>query len=231
MCYNVGMRLYLASDNLGGFADILIELVGNNKKALIISNARDYRSLDDRKAIVDEDVGMLEKCGFDVVELDLRKYFSNAPKLREYIDNYKPGLVFAVGGNLYALATALHLSGMGNILRDDLSQDKYVYGGYSAGSMVASYDLLNYLDSYGRRSSDRLEQTIELYGEAFTDGLGLINEYVTPHADREKFRLSCKEAEADISGRGLTPIVLNDTDVVVMNGEKIDVLRKGNRLV
>lgn len=220
------MRLYLASNDLGDYANVLIDLVGDNKKALVISNARDYRSANDRKAIVDEDIGILEECGFDAIELDLRKYFGNAPELRKYVDSYKPGLVFAMGGNLYALATALHLSGMDDILRDDLNQDRYVYGGYSAGSMVASYDLLNYSDSYGRRSGDRLEQASELYGETFTDGLGLIDEYVVPHADREKFRPSCEEAEANISGRGLTPIVLNDTDVVVVNGKKQEVLRK-----
>ena len=58
------MRLYLASNDLGIFASTLVDLVGENKKALIISNARDHRSLDDRKAIVDEDIGMLEDCGF-----------------------------------------------------------------------------------------------------------------------------------------------------------------------
>ncbi len=215
------MRLYLASNDLGSFANTLVDLVGENKKALIISNARDHRSPDDRKAIVDEDTKMLGDCGFIVSELDLREYFGNSQQLKEYVDSFNPGLVFSMGGNVYSLATALKLSGMDSVLREDLEQDKYVYGGYSAGSMVASRDLSNYLDSYGRRSDDRLEQARELYGEVSTNGLGLIDEYIAPHADEERFKASCEEAQVSISSKGLTPIALNNSDVVVVNGKKI----------
>ena len=53
------MRLYLASTDLGDFSDKLRELVGDNRKTLLISNARDHRSLEMRKAVVDEDLGIL----------------------------------------------------------------------------------------------------------------------------------------------------------------------------
>ena len=187
--------------------------------------------MNDRRTIVNKDIGILEKCGLIVSELDLRKYFGGSQRLKKYIDSFNPGLIFSMGGNLYSLATALKLSGIDNILQEDLKQDKYVYGGYSAGSMVASCDLSNYLDSYGRRSGDRLEQARELYGEAFTNGLGLIDEYIVPHADEEKFKDACREAEASISSKGLTAIVLNNSDVVVMNGENMEILRKEDRLV
>ncbi len=219
------MRLYLASNDLGNYAEVLVDLVGGNKNVLMISNARDHRSADDRKAIVDEDTKMLSDCGFSVTELDLRKFFGRSGHLRKYVDDFAPGLVFAMGGNLYSLATALRLSGMGKIIQTDLASDKYVYGGYSAGSMVASRDLLNYLDSYGKYPGDRLEQAKELYGESFTDGLGLIDEYIVPHADEEKFKLACEEAERSLSDRGLVPIVLNNTDVVVLYAGKLEVMR------
>lgn len=220
------MRLYLASNDLGDFAENLVDLVGSNKKALIMANARDYCSEENRKKIIDEDTGILRDCGFDVVELDLRGYFGKPAELRKYIDDLVPGLIFAIGGNVYALATALNLSGMDDILWEDLAGDKYVYGGYSAGSMVASRDLLNYLDSYGRRSEDRFEQAKGLYGEACTEGLGLIDEYIVPHADEEKFKSVCKKAEVDIASKGLTPIVLNNSDVVVVDGENCDMMVK-----
>ena len=222
------MRLYLASNDLGNFAEVLVDLVGGNKNVLMISNARDHRSADDRKAIVDEDAKMLSDCGFSVTELDLRKFFGRSGHLRKYIDDFVPGLVFAMGGNLYSLATALRLSGMDEIIQTDLASDKYVYGGYSAGSMVAARDLMNYADSFGQQSGDRLEQAEELYGELSTDGLGLIGEYIIPHADEDKFKLACKEAEASISHKGLTPIVLNNTDVVVLRDEKIRVFKSNS---
>lgn len=220
------MRLYLASNDLGDYANILADMTPSNKKALIISNARDHRTVEGRKEIVNEDMAMLSDCGFAVTELDLRNYIGKTSDLRKYIDDFAPGLVFSMGGNLYSLATTLHLSGMDEILRKDLAADKYAYGGYSAGSMVASHDLMNYADSFGRRASDRLEQATELYGELITSGLGLIDEYVIPHADEERFKAACEEAEITISNNNLTPIVLNNSDVVVMNNGQLEVLRK-----
>ena len=193
------MRLFLTSSNLGKFAETLVEMVGDNKKTLLITNARDHRSEEDRKTVVEHDAQRLIDCGFDVTELDLRKYRNNPAALKEYIKEFNPGLIFAIGGNVYSLATTLHFSGMDEILRDDLSEDKYVYGGYSAGAMVASHDLLSYLDSFGEQPDDDLEQTKEIYGEVTTDGLGLVEEYVIPHADEEEFKAICKKAETALS--------------------------------
>ena len=41
-----------------------------------------------------------------------------------------------------------------------------------------------------------------------------------PHADTEKYREICKKAEAELRKKGLVPIVLNDADVMVVDGEK-----------
>ena len=219
------MRLFLTSSNLGKFPETLVEMVGDNKKALLITNARDHRSEEDRKTVVEHDAQRLVDCGFDVTELDLRKYINNQAALKEYIKEFDPGLIFAIGGNVYSLATTMHFSGMDEILREDLSEDKYVYGGYSAGAMVASHDLLSYLDSFGEQPDDDLEQTKEIYGEVTTDGLGLIEEYVIPHADEEEFKVICKKAETAVLNRGLTPVVLNDADVMVFDNGKTEVKR------
>lgn len=213
------MRLYLASNDLGDFSDKLRELVGDNRKTLLISNARDHRSLEMRKAVVDEDLGILRSCGLSPTELDLRDYIHQPEALRSFIDDYTPGCIFVIGGNLYSISTTMHLSGMADILRQDLAEDKYVYGGYSAGSMVTSKNLLNYLDNYGRLAEDRLEQAKDLYGETYTNGLGLIEEYVCPHADEEKFAACAVEAEKTLLGKNLTPIVLNNSDVAIMNND------------
>lgn len=220
------MRLYLTSSNLGKFEDVLVGMVGDNKKALIISNARDHHTVEERKIAVSKDSGFLSKCGFEVTELDLRNYFGKADELRKYVDNYAPGLIFAMGGNVYSLATTMRLSGMDDILREDLKNDKYVYGGYSAGSMVASYDLRNYADSFGTRLDDSFEETEKMYGVLCKDGLGLIDEFIVPHADEEEFKPVCKEAEINITSRGFVPIVLKDADVVVVDGDSTKILRE-----
>ena len=224
------MRLLLASDltsnDIGCYSDKLIELIGENRKVLLISNARDHRTPELRKEIVDEDTGLLASCGLDVVELDLRKFFNKSDELRKYIDDFNPGCVFAMGGNVYSLATAMHLSGMDKILLDDLKINKYVFAGYSAGSMVTAKDLMNYHSTYGERAGDRLEETKAIYGETFTEGLGLIGGYIIPHAGSIKFDAISKVAEVKLKELGLKPIVLRDSDFAVVQDGNLEVYRK-----
>ena len=224
------MRLFLASNlstgHLEYYSSKLIELVGENRRALLISNARDHRTPELRKEIVDHDLRLLTICGLEVTELDLRTFFNKTEELGHYIKEYNPGCVFAMGGNMYSLATALRLSGMDKILLKDLKNDKYVYAGYSSGAMIASKDLYNFNASYGLRSGDRLEETKSIYGEVFNEGLDLIEEYICPHADGEKFRVVCKAAEDDLIQKGLKPITLNDSDVVIVDDGGLNIYRK-----
>lgn len=219
------MRLFLASDDLGDHPDKLAEMVGNNNKTLLISNARDYKTPEKRLAVVEEDAGVLTAAGLEPVELDLRPYFGKPNELREYVRKFQPGLIFLMGGNTFLIATALEESGMDIIIREGLANNSFVYGGYSAGSMVAARNLNNYLDSYGK-DDDRYDQALEIYKHATTEGLGIIDEYVCPHADNARFALLCEEAAKSISAKGFTTIKLNDADVFVIEDEKKAILRK-----
>jgi len=212
------MRLYLASDVLGNFSQELIKLIGDNRKTLFITNARDYKTPEARLESINGDIKSFTEAGLDVHELDLRPYFGKADELRDYVQAFNPGLIFCAGGNLFLLSTALKKSGMDNIIREGLASDSFVYGGYSAGSMNASKDLQNYNDSYAARV-DRYSEAMSVYGDVCTDGLGLIDEYICPHADRDKFSSSCATAVKTLSERGLTPIALSDPEVYIVNGE------------
>ncbi len=212
------MRLYLASDVLGDFSQELIKLVGDNRKTLFITNARDYKTPEARLESVGGDIKSFTEAGLDVTELDLKSYFNKPDKLRDYVQTFNPGLVFCAGGNLFLLSTALKKSGMDDIIREGLASDRFVYGGYSAGSMSASKDLTNYNDSYGTNKVDRYAEAMGTYGEVCTDGLGIIDEYVCPHADRDKFANSCTKAIKILTERSLTPIALSDPEVYVVNG-------------
>lgn len=220
------MRLFLASNDLGDFPEKLYALVGMNRKTLVISNARDHHSEADRRAIVDEDLGIITNCGLLPTELDLRSYLDKPNELKNYIDSFQPGCIFAMGGNIYSLATALNLSGMAEIIKNDLAKDKYAYAGYSAGSMNASEDLIYYHDSYGKRTGDRIEEAKSIYGTVITKGLNLIKEYICPHADEDKFSDVCHSAEKSLLQHGLTPIVLNNSDVVIVDNNELKIYKK-----
>ena len=218
------MRLFLASDGLGNYPEKLFELVKENRKVLVISNARDHRSAEDRRSIVEHDMELIRSSGLNPIELDLRDFLGKPEELRAYLDEYNPGCIFVMGGNYYSLATTFHMSGMDKILLEDLACDKYVYAGYSAGAMVTTRDLMNYFSSYGSRGGNRIEETKAIYGEVYTDGLGLLDYYILPHIDEDKFKESYEKALAELSKNGFKTVALKNSDVLIVEGEKTTIL-------
>ena len=178
------MRLFLASQELGNFGSKLRELVGDNSKALVISNTRDYYLDEARISNAVQEMGdVLAKNKIGAERLDLRKFFGKATELKKYIEDYEPGLIFSIGGNVYCLATALHESGMDEIIKDGVHDDKFVYGGESAGAMIAAHRLGLY-EVKDEVSSDRVQAT---YGiTPCMVGLDFSEVYVVPHANREE---------------------------------------------
>ena len=95
------MRLFLASQDLGDFSNILDKLVGDNRKALIIGDARDYYQDDVRIAnVIKKTLVNLANIGIDAGRLDLRKYFRKSSELEKYIAEIQPGLIFSIGGSV-----------------------------------------------------------------------------------------------------------------------------------
>lgn len=214
------MRLYLASHNLGPYTDELLKLVGEGRKALFIENARDYYPDEKRASDLQEKLTMLSGLGFEVEELNLRDYFGEPDKLRSFINSYKPDLIYASGGNVFLLATAYRLSGFDEILREDLTKDKYVYGGFSAGTMA----ICKTIKFYGH---DHLipERVPEIYGvDAVFDGVGLVDYQLVPHADVPKHLEATKDYIHRIKNAGLKALPLNQEAVIVINGDNQKIL-------
>jgi len=214
------MRLYLASHNLGLYTDELLKLVGEGRKALYVENARDYYPEEKRANDLQEKLAMLSELGFEVEELNLRDYFNKPDKLREFINSYKPDLIYASGGNVFLLATAYRLSGFDEILREDLAEDKYVYGGFSAGIMA----ICKTIRFYGH---DHLvpERVPEIYGvDAVLDGVGLVDYQLIPHADVPEHLETTKEYTKRIELAGLKALPLNQEAVIVINDDSQRIL-------
>ena len=214
------MRLYLASHNLGPYTDELLKLVGEGRRALFIENARDYYPDEKRSNDLREKLTMISGLGFEVEELDLRNYFGKPSELRKYIDSYKPDLIYASGGNVFLLATAYRLSGFDEILREDLAKDKYVYGGFSAGTMVICKTVKFY--GYGHLVPERV---LEIYGvDAISDGVGLIDYQLVPHANVPRWHEGTREFIGRIEDVGRKALPLNQEAVVVINGNSQRIL-------
>ena len=207
------MRLYLASHNLGPYADELLKLVGEGRKVLFIENARDYYPEEKRANDLKEKLTMLSELGFEVKELDLRGYFGKPNELEKFLQLYKPDLIYASGGNVFLLAAAYRLSGFDKILREDLANDKYVYGGFSAGTMVICKTIKIY--GHGHLVPERV---LEIYGiDAVLDGVGLVDYQIVPHADVPKYTEVTKDYIYRIENAGMRALPLNQESVIIVD--------------
>lgn len=194
--------------------------MGPGRKALVITNARDYYP-DERRAFdVSNKLAVMTQAGIEAKELDLGAYFGKQDELAAFIDSYQPNLIFAIGGNVFLLAAACHLSGFDEIVRNDLKQDKYVYGGNSAGAMLAA-DTLKY---YGH---DHLmpEAVSEIYGvDPIYNGLGLFDQYIIAHADAPNHAEATKIYKERIEKAGFKALLLNQGAVVIIDGDDQKIL-------
>lgn len=214
------MRLFLASQDFGNHAATLRKMVGPNRKTLIITNARDYASVDEKQELMNRKTRLFEEADFIVAKLDLRKYFGKTAELEKFIDEYNPGLIYAVGGNVFLLRTALHASGMDEILIRKLKSDKLVYGGGSAGAMVTAPKLTVYADT-----SDSLRTPEIVYGlPAITKGLNFIDGYIIPHVGHPELGLNCEKRQQKVLQIHGQPIMLNDSQVYLVDNKENKVI-------
>ena len=215
------MRLFLASSELGNHANRLRQLSGSNRRVLIVRNARDYRTEDYAANVLGDKMALFTQAGFDPQVIDLRLFFGRADELESYLEQYDPGIIYCLGGNPFFLNAALRMSGMDNIIRRALFNDAIVYAGESAGTMVAAKNLAPYM-----RGEDRLpEVTKDLYGKkAPLEALGLIDYYPICHAYREDHSEKTDMYRRNVTNYGGKAVLLDDADVIIVDGRKMQVL-------
>lgn len=206
------MRLYLSSHGLGDHIDVLHEMVGSNKKVLYIDNAKDDLPELERAQHVAEKHAEFEKAGFDFYELDLRKYIGKPDTLAQIVA--AAGLVWAGGGNTFLLRRVMKYSGLDTILQNDLKKDSCVYGGSSAGSIIATKTLR------GTEMGDDPYTVPDDYKEEIIwQGLGLLYVQLVPHYGSEWFGEEAQAMVDYFEENGLKHVTLRDGQVYVVNGQ------------
>lgn len=210
------MRLYLSSLGIGDRAGSLLTLLGGHSaagiRAAIIENALDAVSTEARDIYRREaydPAHELASLGIAGTPLDLRDHFSDPDGLRARLSQFD--LVWVTGGNAFVLRRAMKQSGFDDVITDMLERDEIVYGGFSAGAVVAAPDL------EGIHLMDDPDEVPAGYGaEVVWDGLGLIDHAVVPH-----YRSPHPEsAAADLAvrhlmSRGLRYRALRDGEAIV----------------
>lgn len=209
------MRLYLSSFRMGDppWPDRLRAMTGGDAPtAAVVANGVDNADPDVRRAGVERELTALAALGFRPYEIDLR-----APGAAEGLA--EPDLLWVRGGNVFVLRAAIARAGADDVLTDLITEDRFVYGGYSAGVCLLAPSLrgLEHCDD-----ADAVEAT---YGEpARFDGLGILDRAVVPHLRSPGHpETALLQEVADAYDRDGVPYLgLADGEVVVIderNGE------------
>lgn len=214
------MRLFLSSQDLGHYAHIAREMAGDNPKAIFIKNAQDDLPEDRRNFSNTQKLQMFNDAGFEPEMIDLRDYFGKKDKLAERMTGI--GSFWSSGGNTFILRRAMKASGLDEILKDMLARDEIMYGGWSAGACVASTNLHGI--EYGDRHTSDIVPDIYPIKETIWEGLGLVDFMIIPHCDQEWFEKNIEPTERHLNSLGRKFFKLNDGQVVVVNGNKEELL-------
>lgn len=212
------MRLYLSSLHFGDRIDLLLAMVGQGARVGVVSNALDAIPAAARESHArtsHDPVAELGGHGLDAAELDLRAFFGRPEALAEKLATLD--LIWVAGGNAFLLRRAMRQSGFDRVAPDLIRAGKLVYGGWSAGAVVAGPDLR------GIELMDDPDETAEGYDPAVVrDGLGLIPLHLVPHCD-------CASPDAEAAMRvtaylldeGLPYRTLRDGDVLIRDAAGI----------
>ena len=213
------MRLYLSSYRLGDSAGALLALVGNGARAAIVSNALDYVPAATRaayRAEISDPIADFAALGIYAQDLDLKEYFGATDRLENALRGVD--LVWAMGGNTFILRRAMAQSGFDTVITELLARDVIVYGGFSAGAVVASPSL------NGIELMDDPNEIPAGYDPAVVwDGLSLVDYAIVPHFDSPHPESVAARAVANQHARRKTPFrALRDGEVIVHIGKISD---------
>ena len=197
------MKLYLSSFRIPT-PDDLAKLLGkplSQTSVALIANAKDYYTERPRNFTISELVEYMENLGLRVDQIDLRE-FKSSDSIKEKLKAYD--LIYAMGGNTYMLRYEMRRSGFDKIIKELLDDGK-VFGGYSAGALVAG------LSVAGVEMDDEPEFAQELIKE----GLSLVPFVILPHVDDPDYRdilLTFRDIHRDKE-----IIELKDSQAVIFN--------------
>jgi dipeptidase E len=208
------VKLYLSSYRFGDRFDDLLAAVGPGGKAAIVSNAADFIPMESRLAYartVFDPLAHFRDHGVDAADIDLRAFFGDPGALDTALADVR--LVWANGGNAFLLRRAMRQSGLDDILRRRLAHDGLIYGGWSAGAVVAGPTLR------GLDLMDDPDVVVDGYSPATVwDGIGLVDFAIVPHFESDSPEAEAAAgAQAYLQAVGIPHRTIRDGAVIVVD--------------
>lgn len=208
------MKLFLSSMAISKEqGDAFARLVGKKPKDIrlaLIENAADVYD-DDSIDWVIENREAIKARGYKVELVDLREYKGRQLDLRSKLAS--KDVVWLGGGNTFYLRWILKDIGADKIITE-LVQNGLVYGGGSAGAIVAGPTL-----KFFENADDPKESP-----EVINEGLNLSEKVVVPHIGNEKFGDVVKKISKSLQQIGYKTIEITDDQALVVNGKSFKVI-------
>lgn len=211
------MRLYLSSFRLGNRPEELLKLLDGRTRTAVITNADDYKGPQERAESVQRELDDLRDIGLDPEELDLRSYFSSSDDFAADIAEFD--LIWVRGGSAFILRRALRQSNADEVLRERVTSDSVVYGGYSAGAAMVTPSLRHF------EGVDDPELVPPGYRpDVIWDCLGILPYVVLPHYRSDHPESPAIEEVKEVLIDSHIPfIALRDGEAIVIRGANREV--------
>lgn len=203
------MKLFLAS-SLDKTISLLKERVPKSAKwVLFIANAADPY---DERWWVDLDREAFIKLGFEIIEVDLRKITKE--EFEQKLKNVD--IVHLCGGSVFYLISILREKNVADLIIDIVKNEKVIYTGTSAGSMIPAKEL--FLLKY------EVEESAFYKQESDSKGLDLVNFLILPHCNQEAFAENNKNVVEHAHESSIPLLLLKDDQAVWVEDEKMELV-------
>lgn len=216
------MRLFLSSYRAGKYDKSLREFIGGIDKIAVVTNAKDYKTPEDRQLKIDENFDYFRTLGLEPEEIDLRPYFHKdgaAESLKKY------NFVWLAGGNAFLLRRALRYTGLDIYLGDQARKNEVILGGESAGAIVMG-PTLKYSEMEAEGHEDSPHIIPEGYDkEIIWEGLELVDYVPVPHYKSGDYAAEIDEYVKRLDEAGYRHKDMSDDQVIMINGDKEEFLK------
>lgn len=215
------MRLFLSSYRAGRHEHRLRELLGSISKVAVITNAKDYKSPQDRRGKIAENFDYYRSLGLEPIEVDLRPFFYKSGAAKLLADHE---FVWLAGGNAFLLRRALAYSGLDRFLVEQSRTNKIILAGESAGAIIVGPTLrYSEMEVAGHEDSAGIVPP-GYQKEVIWEGLNLVNFVPVPHYKARGYRGAVDRYIKLLEINSISHKAMTDKQALIISGDKQEFL-------
>jgi dipeptidase E len=213
------MRLFLSSYRAGKHDDKLRELIGKIDKIAVITNAKDYKTPQDRKIKLEDNFEYYRSIGLEPTEIDLRPYFQQG-SADNLLDGFK--FIWLAGGNAFLLRRALRYTELDKWLIGRAKRNEIILGGESAGAIIMGPTLM-YSEVENEKEDSQYFAPKPYKKEIIWEGLNLVNFVPVPHFNSPGY-IGIDEYIENLKKDKIDYKKMTDDQAIIINDDKEEFL-------